>query len=295
MEKAKVSKSEFFLSDEHRDDNEFISELDLITDCYYNYLSKGFTILEGIFLSLGNQGAVVSLKKEISVIQLYLEGKPSSEELISESMTDSHPKYGKRRLPEINISTHNLAQVYKHIISKSEVEIWKHNEFDLLQELAIAKCKALIRYESFINEQLKRLRSKDDEEQMVKSFHWISDANKLEKLYRLLTENEIIECEEKDFKIAFSGKSEKHSRIKWLLTSKNKLISKRSIFNFIEKLMIKAYITKVNEGILNKVIESVFIDNKGKPLANLRQSNSTTIKKSDDDLITKVIGELRFS
>jgi hypothetical protein len=295
MEKVKAPKSGIFLSEEIIDDHEFISELELITDCYYNYLSNGFNILEGIFFSIGNDGAADTLKKEISVIRSYLEGKPSTEELFIESMDDNHPKYGKRRLPEIKNNI-QVSQVYKHIVSNSEVEIWRHNEFDLLQELAIAKCKALVRYESFINAQLKRLRVKDDEAQMVKSFHWIGDAVKLEKLFKLLMDNQIIECEEKDFKIAFSGKSEKHSKIKWLLIGrKNKLISKKSIFNFIEKLMNKAYINKINEGILNKVIESVFVDNKGKPLANLRQSNSTVIDKPHDDLITGVINELRNS
>jgi hypothetical protein len=293
MRKATESKSGIFVSAAIEDEKAFISELDSITESYYIYFSQGFDVLKGIFYS-NNEGAVESLKKEISVIHSFLEGKQTVDKLIIQSMRGTYPKYGKRRLPEVKNNI-TIAQVYKHILSKSEVEIWKYNQFEILQEIAIAKCTALIRYEKLIKEQIKLIQNKEDEKQTISTFHWISDSNKLKKLYRLLTEQQIIGCTADDFETAFSGKSNKQPHIKWLLTSKNSLISKKSIFNFIYKLMEKGFISKVNERILNKVIESIFTDNKGQQLKNLRQSNSPIINKSDDDLITKVISELKFS
>ncbi|MDO5106329.1 hypothetical protein [Capnocytophaga sp.] len=110
------------------------------------------------------------------------------------------------------------------------------------------------------------------------SFIWIlgkgnEKLRKIKKLHRLLVEKSFIEADEQEFINAFTGK-EITQGICWLLKSKNKGISKASVFDFIEQLEQKEYIQNIDPFDFGRKIEYVFRKNDAAPFENIKQSLS---------------------
>ena len=113
------------------------------------------------------------------------------------------------------------------------------------------------------------------------SFYWDSlgsteRIDQLKHLYALLSANPaVIECTQEDFINAFSQKKVENG-LKWLMKGKNGQYSKSTLFYFVDFLNRESYINTVPYSELNKRIEYIFRDNKGKVLKNFRQSKSTS-------------------
>ena len=112
------------------------------------------------------------------------------------------------------------------------------------------------------------------------SFNWDSlnpedTVPNIEKLYSLLIQSPaLIESSKEDFINAFTMRKVTNG-IKWLVTGKNGIISKSSLFYFIEKLIEETLVNDVPSTQLNKKIEYLFRDSSNNRLNNIRQSKST--------------------
>lgn len=110
------------------------------------------------------------------------------------------------------------------------------------------------------------------------SFIWIlgngnEKLKKIKKLHRLLVEKSFIKADEQEFINAFTGRKITQG-ICWLLKSKNKGISKASVFDFIEQLEQKEYIQNIDPFDFGRKIEYVFRKNDATPFENIKQSLS---------------------
>lgn len=100
------------------------------------------------------------------------------------------------------------------------------------------------------------------------------DQDKLQTLFTLLKDYNIIDSSEIEFINAFTSKEVKYG-IKWLDKAKSGHLNKQSIFYLIEELISRKIILAVSENNYNKKIEYVFRDKKGKLLKYISQSKST--------------------
>jgi len=130
------------------------------------------------------------------------------------------------------------------------------------------------------------------------SFVFIAEStkeqqSKIKALYKLLTENpSIISCSKKEFTNAFTG-NEIDEGINWLITGKNKDISKPSLLYFLDELINKGFLSRNIINDLYKFIRYVFRNHKGNVLKNLKQSREgMSDNPTSKDRIDTIISSL---
>lgn len=116
---------------------------------------------------------------------------------------------------------------------------------------------------------------------------------KIENLFNLLTETpSLIQSSKSEFLKAFSGE-EVSEGIHWLVTGKNKGVSKTSLFYFINELINKNHLSRSIINDLNKYVLYTFRDNIGQQLQNLKQSKATVSNNpAQKDRIDTIISSL---
>ncbi|MBU2949702.1 hypothetical protein KO493_03210 [Tamlana agarivorans] len=116
---------------------------------------------------------------------------------------------------------------------------------------------------------------------------------KIERLFNLLTESpSLIDTSKEEFINAFSGK-EVTIGVNWLVIGKNKIVSKISLFYFIEELQKNNHLSNSIIHDLNKYVLYTFRDNHGQELKNLKQSKTTISNiPTQKDRIDTIISSL---
>jgi len=192
---------------------------------------------------------------EIYLLEHYFRGH-----LLQKMINDFLEQY--HLLIYSNINDDKINQKYKNYYLKTVEEIFNDkilSEFSFLSE-----------YKGYLQNEIEKhvdvLTSPSLDCKNKKSIRNPLFANfpvpKIKRLYHLLTESAFIEADEEEFVNAFSGK-EITTGIKWLVTGKNKDISKPSLFYFINQLAEKGFINNRDKDIkVLKQIVSLFRDKK---------------------------------
>lgn len=284
-----------------------------LTNDLYNGIEIKWIMLKNSFIHSEEDGTIVSNydnhnidETEKKIVYSYMDvnnGKyitreETFENYLFEELVKEYEK--SRRLIDSYVLNHDNEQINKflsltldniHILINSQVV---KVEYPFLKEPLTGIKNGIV---SHIN------RLSLGNNQSVTNHFWSfdllvkSDENKESKikaLYDLLVvEPPLIGCTNQDqFVKAFSGK-EVEEGIKWLVTGQNKLISKTSLFYFIEKLNKHDFIINSVINDLNKYVKYVFRYPNGDVLKNLKQSKSTYSKKVTlQDRIDSIISSL---
>jgi len=154
------------------------------------------------------------------------------------------------------------------------------------------------------NKELHILDFRQISDKRIKSFKWKSTVTFHEdmlKLHFYLTKGRIISEEISPEMISngFNGKIlNKHLNIKWNVQGKNKMTSKSSLFLFLDELMEKGLIEKVdckkNHKPLYEKIAMIFVDKDGNSFSNLEVSRVESVKSDPvkSDIIKNIIKEM---
>ncbi len=121
---------------------------------------------------------------------------------------------------------------------------------------------------------------------------WEGSEAQLERLYKELKKEGIIECQMEEFIKLFLGKSSQG--INWNI-KRGPGTSKPSLIYFLHKLMNKKLITRIEDSNFYSAIKYAFKDYKGSELKNLKQSNnsfSQTSKVTKEETINKILASL---
>lgn len=142
-----------------------------------------------------------------------------------------------------------------------------------------------------------RLGYEDMSNEIFPTFNWYSSSEKaiknLSNLYTSLLSEKKIDGSKQDFINGFLGKQVKKG-IKWMVLSrKNKLTSKPSLFYFIDILMHKGLIDLIKQKDYNDAIIYVFRDSEGNEFqrASLSTSKSNNTLK-EDSTIKKIVDSI---
>jgi len=273
------------------DDHALNRELELMGEVYARYLAiplKSATEL--------SDNAIEQYTKELSIVNNILDSGSSSEPLLINNIHEKirskiSPKIGQRRLPEL-FRSDGIAHTHRLISITKEFDVWKESDFDIYLQLEIAQCKALIKYRKELEEKIKSLSNSNKKDGLViKAFNWTSDKSKIQKLFKLLSEDGIIDCAQSTFSACFENNviEADTPKIKWLLTSKNGDVSKVSLFYLVHLLRENKLVSSPHENLQNKTIERLFEDSKGKLLRNLKQSKINSPKAADQERLTEIV------
>lgn len=134
-------------------------------------------------------------------------------------------------------------------------------------------------------------------EKISNAFAWQGKKphQQLEFFHQQLIDNKFIAADTPigHFKVAFSGyENIIPLKIKWIAKGKNKLISKTSLFYFIELLVSNSFLLtseRGDTGILYNNLQNIFVDADGNNLKNLKQSNSQKVEKPKDATLRDII------
>jgi hypothetical protein len=175
-----------------------------MAESYYKYLTIPLNSLEII----RSENAAEYYKEEVNNVDSLLKKGARFRPIVDsyESYIVLQPKIGQRGLPKL-FGGDELAAVNKLLVFKNEFAEWKERSFDILLQIQIAQCKALIKYKYFLEGKLSHLSSKkSSHKSAVKVFNWRGDIKQLKTLYKELIDGGFIICESfAVFKLLFNG------------------------------------------------------------------------------------------
>ena len=275
-------------------DRDFKQELEQMAEAYYDYLVTPLFFQVAVWHH--NDGALTVFKRELEKVNSLVETGELRTSFIAEKVLDDAtlPRIGARQLPVLFSRGHAISEVYDLVLSNKDTVVWKKRGYDIILEIEIAQCRALHRYKQALEARVKEANAKVKRDYRILSFKWLNGTDKLDKLYQVLTNENIIECKKDTFRTAFSNSQlNEPLNIWWILGTKGKYTNKAALFYLLDELAEKGYIHQFEQTGLIKTIENIFCNKDGKALENLGQSRANTAKGPAKQKIDRVINSLK--